>query len=83
MNKRSLERVPIRTRESGVTRSAWRMEVDSDSGPGAITVIESGGDRYYRGNGIFLGWTQEELAKTYNDLNTPPDEPPFELQQLG
>lgn len=83
MNKRSLERIPIRTRESNLTHSAWVMEVETEGAHGTITMIESGGTRYYRGNGLFLGWSQEDLAKTYDELNTPSDEPPFELQQLG
>jgi hypothetical protein len=76
----SLERVPIRTRESNVTRSAWRMEVDCDAGRGAITFID---DSFYRGDGIFLGWPQDELAAAYQALSKPSDEPPFELMQLG
>lgn len=81
MIKRSLERVPIRTRESGVTEAAWRMEIDSDEGSGTITLIT---ESLLRGDGIFLGWPQERLAETYNALNAPPeDEPKFELQQLG
>lgn len=83
MKMRSLERVAVRTRESGVTHAGWRMDVDSDGGSGMITVIEAGAERYYRGNGIFLGWSQEQLAAAYKELNTPPDEPQFELQQLG
>jgi hypothetical protein len=78
---RSLERVPIRTRESNVTRSAWRMEVSCDEGAGAITLVEDG---FYRGEGHFLGWPQEELAAAYAGAQKQPDnEPPFELMQLG
>ncbi len=84
MIKRELARVPIRLRDSDVTRSAWRMEIDSDDGPGIITRIESEGSILWRGDGIFLGASQEQLAATYNELNAPPDdEPTFELQQLG
>lgn len=78
---RSMERVPIRTRESNVTRSAWRMEVDCDEGSGAITFVD---DAVYRGDGLFLGWSQAELAAAYADAQKrPDDEPPFELMQLG
>jgi hypothetical protein len=78
---RSMERVPIRTRESNVTRSAWRMEVDCDEGAGAITFVD---DVFYRGDGLFLGWPQEELAAAWTNAQKKPDEePPFELMQLG
>ena len=84
MTKTELLRVPIRTRESDVTRSAWRMEVGSDAGPGTITRIEHEGSILWRGDGVFLGASQEQLAATYDELNAPPDdEPTFELQQLG
>ena len=78
---RSMERVPIRTRESNVTRSAWRMEVSCDEGTGAITLLD---DALYRGDGLFLGWTQEDLAAAYASVQKQEsDEPPFELMQLG
>jgi len=77
---RSLHRVSIRARESGVTHSAWQMIVESPSGPGTITLLDAG---HYRGDGAFLGWSQEQLAEMYTSLNTPPDEPKFELMQLG
>ena len=81
---RSLERAPIRTRESGVTHSAWRMEIDSHAGSGTITLVDAtGGSPFYRGDGLFLGWTQEQLTETYQNLLAPDDEPPFELMQLG
>jgi len=78
-----MERVPIRTRESNVTRSAWRMEVQCDEGAGAITFVD---DAFYRGAGHFLGWSQEDLAAAWTDAQakkTKDDEPPFELMQLG
>jgi hypothetical protein len=78
---RSLERTPIRTRESNVTRSAWRMEVQADEGSGAITNVD---DAFYRGEGVFLGKSQEELATAWAELQKPTEEePPFELLQLG
>ena len=77
---RSMERVQIRTRESNVTRSAWRMEVACDEGAGAITLVD---DTIYRGEGLFLGWPQEELAAAYAGAQKHDDEPPFELMQLG
>jgi hypothetical protein len=77
---RSMERVPIRTRESNVTRSAWRMEVSCGEGDGAIVLLD---DAVYRGEGLFLGWAQEELAAAYASAQKQDDEPPFELMQLG
>jgi len=78
---RSMERVPIRTRESNVTRSAWRMEVQCDEGSGAITFVD---DAFYRSDGLFFGWPQEELAAAYAGAQKHDDgEPPFELMQLG
>jgi hypothetical protein len=79
---RSLERATIRTRESGVTQSAWRMSIESEAGSGTITLVEAT-PPFYRGDGLFLGWAQEQLAETYQRLLAPDTEPPFELMQLG
>lgn len=49
------------------------MESDSDEGPGTITRIEHDGSILWRGDGVFLGATQELLAATYDDLNKLPD----------
>ena len=78
--KRSLERASIRSRETTATSSAWRMAIDSPQGIGTITLLDSG---LYRGYGAFLGWSQEQLASLYQSLNTTPDEPKFEVMQLG
>ena len=86
MNVRSLDRVPIRTRESGVTQSAWQMEVETDDGIGTITLIESGGSTVWRGGGALLGWPQEQLEATYRELleaRQKDVEPPIEFPQLG
>jgi hypothetical protein len=81
---RSLDRAPIRTRESNATQSAWRMEISSDAGSGAITLIDAPLTApFYRGDGLFLGWPQEQLGETYQRLLTPDDERPFEVMQLG
>ena len=77
---RSLQRVPVRARESGVIQSAWQMAIDSPNGVGTITLLDAG---FYRGDGAFLGWSQQQLGELYRSLNKPPDEPAFELQQLG
>jgi hypothetical protein len=81
---RSLERASIRIRESGSTQSAWRMEIDSEAGSGTITLVDAaGGPPIHRGDGLFLGWSQEQLAETYQRLLAPDTERPFEVMQLG
>lgn len=81
---RSLERAPIRMRESGVTHAGWRMEISADQGIGSIMLVELPDARsVYRGDGMFLGWTREQLEATYDAMREVPDEPPFELHQLG
>lgn len=79
----SFARVPIRTREGTITLAGWRAEADSDRGPGAILLVDLP-DRgsIYRGEGTFLGWTQEALGTTYDAIR-PRSEPDMELQQLG
>ena len=81
---RALERFPIRTRESSVTRAAWRLSVTSAEGEGAIVLLElSSGQTLYRGEGVFLGWPQERLEPAYHALLPRSDEPNFEIGQLG
>ncbi len=81
---RSLERAPIRMRESGVTHAGWRMEISSDQGSGSIMLVElPDGRSVYRGEGMFLGWPREQLEATYDAMREVPDEPRFELNQLG
>jgi len=77
------ERVPIRMRSAGVTQSAWRMPVRCDQGQGAILLVESGAESYRRGEGLFLGWTQETLASLYDALLPKTSEAPQEPLQLG
>ena len=80
----SLERFPVRTRESSVTLSAWRLSVEFAEGPGAIVLAEvSPEEGVFRGEGIFLGWPQERLAQAYTALRPEADRDGFELQQLG
>lgn len=78
--RRSLERVPVRARGSLIAGSAWRVTADSPQGGGSITLIDSG---HYRGDGIFLGLSQEQLLAEYARLNPPGNEPAVELLQLG
>src|SRR5262249_41747988 len=79
-----MERVPVRARDSQVTVSAWRVVVDSSNGSGTITLLElSSGETYYRGDGVFLGWTQEQLASAYRELVPEQSEPVTAFLQLG
>ena len=79
-----LERVPVRARDSQVTVSAWRVLVDSSNGSGTITLLElSSGETHYRGDGVFLGWSQVQLASAYRALIPRQSEPETEFLQLG
>lgn len=80
----SLERFAIRTRESSVTRAGWRLAVASETGAGAIVLVELAvGQAVHRGEGVFLGWSQERLAEAYAALSPRDTDPPFETAQLG
>jgi hypothetical protein len=80
----ALDRMLIRTRESGATLSAWRLSADSDQGVGAIVLVEAGaGEIRYRGEGVFLGWTAEHLREAYESLRPRTEESAFEIPQLG
>ena len=79
----ALDRMPIRTRECGATLSGWRLSAGSDQGEGAIVLVEAGaGEAWYRGEGVFLGWTAENLRAAYEALR-PQSEESFEIHQLG
>src|SRR5688500_15303898 len=85
---RPVERVLVRRRESQVTTSAWRLEVTCDQGAGGIVRVgvatATGEQPVYRGDGVFLGWSQERLAEAYDSLSRPTDTgPSFDLLQLG
>ena len=80
----ALERSPIRTRESRVTLSGWQLSVESDQGKGAIVLVEADpGEARYRGEGVFLGWTAEQLREAYEALRPRTEESAFEIPQLG
>ncbi len=76
-------RVPVRTRSTRVTQSAWRLPIRCDQGQGAILLVESGAESFRRGEGIFLGWTQEKLASLYDALLPKTSEAPPDPLQLG
>jgi hypothetical protein len=79
----ALERAPIRTRESSVTRAGWRLEAEAGEGRGTITLVEADDRAWHRGDGIFLGWPQERLAAAYRALLPEDDGDRFELMQMG
>ncbi|MGH9441034.1 MAG: hypothetical protein ACRD16_02045 [Thermoanaerobaculia bacterium] len=80
----SLDRFPVRTREGSTTRSAWRLEVASDRGAGAIVLVEtSAAETFYRGDGVFLGWPQDRMAAAYRALLPKPEDDGFVMQQMG
>ena len=80
----SVERFLIRMRGDSVTQSAWRLSVSADQGQGTIIFVDASSEEtFYRGDGVFLGWPQDRLAEAYKALQPEPDEPPFELHQLG
>lgn len=80
----ALDRLPIRTRESGVTLAAWRLSVRAEEGEGSIARLESEtGEPVFRGDGLFLGWSQARLRCAYDALKPRDDSPPFETLQLG
>ena len=80
----SLERSALRIRESSSTQSGWRMTIESAEGAGSILLLEAvPGGPLYRGDGIFLGWTQERMAAAYAALRSEPETESFETQQLG
>ncbi len=79
-----LERVPVRTREGSVTLSAWRLTVESAAGSGSIVLVDTpGGGSFYRGEGVFLGWTQDRMAGAFAALQPNGEEPGMGLPQLG
>ncbi len=71
------ERVAIRTRESGVTMSAWRVQFPK----GAIVLVEVGKRIVYRGEGALLGASQDRLAALWQsslpDVPPEPENPPL------
>ena len=78
-----LERVPIRIREAGVTLSGWKLAASAAEGAGAMVRAETPAGSFYRGEGWFLGWTQEALATAWAELLPPAPNEVLELPQLG
>ena len=81
-----LERAAVRRRENQSTTSAWRLEIACEQGRGGIVLIElTAQTSCFRGDGIFLGWSQERLAEAYQMLTAldVADDSHIELLQLG
>jgi hypothetical protein len=77
-------RAPVRLRGGSLTLSAWRLHVASEEGPGTITLVEqSGAGNFWRGDGVFLGWSAEELATAWEALLPRSDEPELQLPPVG
>jgi hypothetical protein len=69
---KQLERVSVRCRANAVTGSAWRLEVACDQGPGGIVLVDvAPRESCFRGDGVFLGWSQTQLAEAYEALTEP------------
>jgi hypothetical protein len=80
----SFERFLIRTRDGTSTQSAWRLSIGCAEGQGAIIFIEISPDQtFFRGEGIFLGWSQQQMSAAYSLLLPKSDDPPFEIPQGG
>jgi hypothetical protein len=78
-----LERVAIRLRESSVTLSAWRMAVSAPEGTGTLVRVETPGGTLLRGEGWFLGWSQEAMSTAWTELQPPAPSEVLDLPQLG
>ena len=59
-----IERVAIRLRESSVTLAAWRLAASAAEGSGALVRVETPGGTLFRGEGWFLGWTQDAMSES-------------------
>jgi hypothetical protein len=80
----ALDRIPIRMRESGITSSAWCLKLRTAAGDGTIARIETpSGVTLFRGDGIFLGRPQPELAAEYARGLPPPESPEPDAGQFG
>jgi hypothetical protein len=76
-------RTPLRLRGASVTTSGWRISVETPRGPGNIVLAEQGAQRFYRGDGVFLGWPQERLEAAWGALLPPPEGSSGDHLQLG
>ena len=65
------------------THGAWRMQVECDGAGGAISMIDVAAQVWFRGEGMFSSWSQEQLRAAYMSLLPKDDAPAFEPLQLG
>ena len=79
-----LERVPVRERGGSQTRSALRVLITASEGEGTIVRIEAE-DRavHFRGEGLFLGSSPQEMAAAWEALARSDAPPEPESMQLG
>jgi hypothetical protein len=68
------DRVMLRMRGAAVTVSGWRIGVEAPRGPGGVVLAEHGSQRFYRGEGVFLGWPQDRLEAAYRALLPSPSQ---------
>lgn len=66
-----------------MTLSAWRMAVSAPEGSGTLVRVETPGGTLYRGDGWFLGWTQDAMSGAWAELLPPTPSDTLELAQLG
>lgn len=79
-----LERMPVRERGGTRTESAWRIAVTANEGSGFIVRIEAaGGAIHFRGEGLFLGWSADDMAAAWDALAHSDAPPEAEFMQLG
>ena len=62
-------------------RGSWRMDVVCHQGQGTIVLDDSSSGAFH-GQGIFAGWSQEQMRALYNSL-IPGSETKLDLPQLG
>jgi hypothetical protein len=66
-----------------VTQSGWRLSAVCGEGEGAIVRIDASSGPLFRGEGVFLGWSPQDLETAYQALRPRTEEPDFPLNQLG
>jgi len=77
------ERYPLRVRGATNTLSGWRIAIEAPRGPGSIALAEHGAETFYRGDGVFIGWSQDRLQAAYRALLPAPQAPELDFPQLG
>ncbi len=78
------ERVSIRTRANDLPLPAWSVQVASEQGWGTLLHLRIPRQGiYYRGDGVFLGWSQERLAAAYQTLNPKPPQAAVAYAPVG